>query len=183
LAGTTLAGAILKFQILNCFALSAHCLVSPDLCSPLTLGTCHLAPETWTRSFFPTYHLRPTTYQTPETRHLNLGTGVIWSAVIPAKAGIHAPTIALPLCTSPSGLELLGANGSNLPLDSRFRGNDCLHRPARRINFLQMTSIRSTCHPWQFGPRRATRLMVPARKKGAGSSACKWCKKTSDSLA
>jgi hypothetical protein len=37
--------------------------------------------------------------------------------------------------------------------------------------------------PWQFGPRRATRLMVPARKKGAGSSACKWCKKTSDSLA
>jgi hypothetical protein len=52
------------------------------------------------------------------------GTGVIWSAVIPAKAGIHAPTMALPLCTSPSGLELLGANESNLPLDSRFRGND-----------------------------------------------------------
>jgi hypothetical protein len=69
LAGTTLAGAgaILKFQILNCFALSAHCLVTPDLCSPLTLGTCHPAPETWTRSFFPTYYLRPTTYQTPGT--------------------------------------------------------------------------------------------------------------------
>ena len=67
LAGTTLAGAILKFQILNCFALSAHCLVTPDLCSPLTLGTCHPAPETWTRSFFPTCHLRPATYQTPGT--------------------------------------------------------------------------------------------------------------------
>ena len=64
-----------------------------------------------------------------------LGTGVIRSAVIPAKAGIHAPTMALPLCTSPSGLELLGANESNLPLDSRFRGKDCLHRPARKINF------------------------------------------------
>jgi hypothetical protein len=29
-----------------------------------------------------------------------LGGGVIWSAVIPAKAGIHAPTMALPLWTS-----------------------------------------------------------------------------------
>jgi hypothetical protein len=26
--------------------------------------------------------------------------------------------------------------------------------------------IRSTCYPWQFGLRRATRLIVPARKKG-----------------
>ena len=53
------------------------------------------------------------------------GTGVIWSAVIPAKAGIHAATMALRLCTSPSGLELLGSKESELPLDSRFRGNDC----------------------------------------------------------
>jgi hypothetical protein len=37
-----------------------------------------------------------------------LGTAVIWSAVIPAKAGIHSATIALQLCASPSGLELLG---------------------------------------------------------------------------
>jgi hypothetical protein len=69
------------------------------------------------------------------------GTGVIWSAVIPAKAGIHAETMALPLCTGPSGLELLGSNESNLPLDSRFRGNDCLHRPARKINFPKMTPL------------------------------------------
>ena len=69
----------------------------------------------------------------------DLGTGVIWGAVIPAKAGIHAPTMALSLCTTPPGLEFLGANESNPPLDSRFRGNDCLHRPARETNFPQMT--------------------------------------------
>ena len=78
--------------------------------------------------------------ENPSTRP---GTGGIWSAVIPAKAGIHAATMALPLCTSPSGIELLGSNESNLPLDSRFRGNDCLHRPARKINFPQMTSLPS----------------------------------------
>ena len=50
------------------------------------------------------------------------GTGVIWSAVIPAKAGIHAATMAPALCTSPSGLELLGSNESNLPLDSSRHG-------------------------------------------------------------
>jgi hypothetical protein len=73
-------------------------------------------------------------------RSPKFSTGVIWSAVIPAKAGIHAATMALPLCASPSGLELLGPNESNVALDSRFRGNDCLHRPARKINFPQMTS-------------------------------------------
>ena len=81
------------------------------------------------------------------------GSGVIWSAVIPAKAGIHAATMALPLCTSPSGLELLGSNESNLPLDSRFRGNDCLHRPARKINFPQMTPVprlAGWCRPVRF---------------------------------
>ena len=57
------------------------------------------------------------------------------------ESGIHAPTVALPLCTSPSGLELLGANESNLPLDSRFRGNDCLHKRGRKTNFPQMTSV------------------------------------------
>jgi hypothetical protein len=60
----------------------------------------------------------------------------------PATAGgIHAATMALPLCTSPSGLELLGSNESNLPLDSRFRGNDCLRRPARKNQLPQMTSV------------------------------------------
>ena len=34
---------------------------------------------------------------------------------IPAKTGIHAATMALLLCTSPSGVELLGSNESNLP--------------------------------------------------------------------
>ena len=73
----------------------------------------------------------------PSPRVPILGTAVIWSAVIPAKAGIHSATIALQLCTSPSGLELLGSVESNLPMGSRFRGNDrcfrgndCLHRPA-----------------------------------------------------
>ena len=63
------------------------------------------------------------------------GTGVIWSAVIPRKRESTRRTMALPLCSSPCGQELLGSNESNLPLDSRFRGNDCLHGPAREINF------------------------------------------------
>ena len=60
----------------------------------------------------------------------DVGAGVMWNGdpleppVIPAKAGIHVATMVLPLCTSPSGLELLGSNESNFPLDSRFRGND-----------------------------------------------------------
>jgi hypothetical protein len=57
------------------------------------------------------------------------GTAVIWSTVILAEAGIHARTMARPLCASPPGLELPGVNESNLPLDSRFRGNDCLQGP------------------------------------------------------
>jgi hypothetical protein len=86
----------------------------------------------------------------------NGGGGVIWSAVIPAKAGIHAATMALRLCTGPSGLELLGSNESNLPLDSRFRGNDCLHRPARKINFPQMTPL----------PERSAARLTSSRVKG-----------------
>src|SRR5208337_526323 len=70
-----------------------------------------------------------------------LGTGVIWSGAIPAKVEIHAATMALPLWASASSLELRGSNESYLPLDSRFRGNDCLQRAARKINFPQMTSV------------------------------------------
>jgi hypothetical protein len=77
----------------------------------------------------------------------SLGAGVIWSAVIPAKAGIHAATMALPLCTGLSGLELLGSSESNLPLDSRSRGNGCPHRPTRKINFPQMSSVPSLRNP------------------------------------
>jgi hypothetical protein len=69
----------------------------------------------------------------------DLDTGDAWGAVIPAKAGIHTPTMALSLCTTPPGLEFLGASEPNPPLDSRFRGNDGLDSPAREINFPQMT--------------------------------------------
>jgi hypothetical protein len=44
----------------------------------------------------------------------------------------------------PSGLELLGTNEFNFPLDSRFRGNDYLHRPGRKNHFPQMTPV--PCH-------------------------------------
>ena len=63
-----------------------------------------------------------------------IGTGVIcetWAleaAVIPAKAGIYS-----------ANLRKFAVDG----LDSRFRGNDCLHRAARKINFPQMTSIQA----------------------------------------
>src|ERR1019366_5007117 len=72
---------------------------------------------------------------------VKLDSGVIWSAGIPAKAGIHALAMVLPLWTSPSGPEMIGPNGCCLPLDSRFRGNDCLHRPARKFKFPQMTPL------------------------------------------
>jgi hypothetical protein len=86
------------------------------------------------------------------------GAGVIWNGtpferlVIPAKAGIHAPTIALPLCTSPSGLKLLGANESSLLLDSRFGGNDCawerpcLANDTSRHKGLQFPRFRINCN-------------------------------------
>ena len=55
------------------------------------------------------------------------GGGLIWSAVIPAKGGIQAATMALLLCTSPPGLEALGSNESNLPLDSSRHGGTTDH--------------------------------------------------------
>ena len=46
----------------------------------------------------------------------------------PAVAGgIQAATMALRLCTSPPGLEHLGSNESNLPLDSSRRGGTTDH--------------------------------------------------------
>ena len=57
---------------------------------------------------------------------LPFDTAVIWGAVIPAKAGIHT-----------ANLRKCAVGG----LGSRFRGNDFLHRPTRKINFPLMTSI------------------------------------------
>ena len=90
------AGAILKFQVLNCSALSADCLVTPALCPPLlssrlsrTLacsppdawhlvpGTPHLKPNTW----HPSPALAsPTAHQTPGTWNLEPGT---WNLLFP----------------------------------------------------------------------------------------------------
>ena len=84
------AGAILKFQVLNCSALSADCLVTPALCPPLLSsrlsrmlacspadawhlvpGTPHLKPNT--RHLTPALS-PPTTHQTPDTWNLQPGT-------------------------------------------------------------------------------------------------------------
>ena len=66
LTGTTLAGAgaILKFQILNRFTLSAHCLVTPALCS----APCQSSTDTWHPKPGPGPSSPPTTYDLPPTR-------------------------------------------------------------------------------------------------------------------
>jgi len=115
---------------------------------------------------------KPFTTKTP--RHQAIigqfaGAGVIWNGdpleppVIPAKAGIHAATMALPLCTSPSGVELLGSDESKLPLDSRFRGNDCLHGPAGKINFPQMTSVQKNEKVFVMGDEHELARLGPVR--------------------
>ena len=83
------------------------------------------------------------------------GTGVIcetWAlqaAVIPAKAGIYSASLRK--CAADR-------------LDSRFRGNDCFHRPARKINFPQMTSVpfAGDCVSCAGGPPRRVPLRVAA---------------------
>ena len=60
--------------------------------------------------------------------------------------------------------ELLGYCESNLPLDSRFRGNDCLHRPAREINFPQMTPVPSPSIIYGHPPKIVVELCATSNK-------------------